>query len=117
MPRVAGSLKGRVEAARERPRRHAALRVLETTIGGALKEDMLTYAAAKERRDLGPESEMEIMAPPGEQPSIKFALQVRQGLTAPLGEDEPTQPPPPQEPVTHGPGRAARAGGAHEDRS
>ncbi|CAA9290362.1 MAG: hypothetical protein AVDCRST_MAG77-4666 [uncultured Chloroflexi bacterium] len=53
----------------------------------------LSYAIAKERRNLGPEREMQVMAPPGEQPSIKFAPQVGRGLTTPLGEDEPTRPP------------------------
>ena len=56
----------------------------------------LSYAIAKERRRLGPEHEMEVMAPPGEQPSIKFAPQVGRGLAAPLGEDEPTELPAPK---------------------
>ena len=59
----------------------------------------LSYAIAKERRHLGPDLEMEVMAPPGEQPSIKFAPQVGQGLAAPLGEDEPTVLPAPATPV------------------
>jgi hypothetical protein len=41
----------------------------------------LTYATAKERRGIGPREEIQIIAPPGEQPSPKFAPQVGAGFS------------------------------------
>jgi membrane protein len=39
----------------------------------------LAYAIAKERRSLRPETQLRVIAPPGEQPTPKFAPQVGQG--------------------------------------
>ena len=54
----------------------------------------LSYATAKERRRIGPERELAVIAPPGEQPTPKFAPQVGRGFTAPTDEDEPIRPAP-----------------------
>ena len=43
----------------------------------------LAYAVAKERRGLRPGQEMQVIAPPGEQPSPKFAPQVGEGTDVP----------------------------------
>jgi membrane protein len=51
----------------------------------------LTYAIAKERRHIGPRDEMEVVAPPGQQPSPKFAPQVGEGFDKPKDEPEPTR--------------------------
>ena len=45
----------------------------------------LTYAIAKERRHIPPQGEMPVVAPPGEQPTPKFAPQV--GAGSGPGED------------------------------
>lgn len=49
----------------------------------------LTYATAKERRHLGPAQALAVIAPPGEQPTPKFAPQVGRGFSTPIDEDEP----------------------------
>lgn len=51
----------------------------------------LSYAITKERRAIPPETEMEVVSPPGEQPTPKFAPQVGGGHYR--GQDE-------QEPIT-----------------
>jgi membrane protein len=48
----------------------------------------LAYAIAKERRHIGPEQEMWVIAPPGEQPTPKFAPQVGTGFES-ADEQEP----------------------------
>jgi membrane protein len=63
----------------------------------------LSYATAKERRHIGPERELAVIAPPGEQPTPKFAPQVGRGFTAPIDEDEPIRAAAPSRPP--GPGR------------
>ena len=50
----------------------------------------LTYAIAKERRHLEPEEQMKVVAPPGEQPTPKFAPQVGEGASTGTNEKEPT---------------------------
>jgi hypothetical protein len=50
----------------------------------------LAYAIAKERRHIGPHEEMLVAAPPGEQPTPKFAHQVGAGFDSP-DEVEPIQ--------------------------
>jgi hypothetical protein len=47
----------------------------------------LSYAVAKERRGLRPDEQLRVIAPPGEQPTPKFAPQVGQGTD--VGDDEP----------------------------
>jgi membrane protein len=49
----------------------------------------LSYAIAKERRHIGADEEMEVVAPAGEQPTAKFAPQVGGGHYAGQDEDEP----------------------------
>lgn len=55
----------------------------------------LSYAIAKERRHIGPEQELAVIAPMGEQPTPKFAPQVGRGFTTPVDEDEPIRAAPP----------------------
>ena len=45
----------------------------------------LTYAIAKERRGLRPDQQLRVIAPPGVQPTPKFAPQVGTGTDA--GDD------------------------------
>jgi membrane protein len=52
----------------------------------------LCYAIAKERRHVEPEDELEVVAPPGEQPTPKFAPQVGRGYSTGQDEDEPVRP-------------------------
>ena len=40
----------------------------------------IAYAIAKERRHIGPRDEMQVVAPPGEQPTPKFAPQIGEGF-------------------------------------
>jgi membrane protein len=54
----------------------------------------LAYAIAKERRHVEPEEELEVVAPPGEQPTPKFAPQVGVGHTTGQDQKEPTRPAP-----------------------
>jgi membrane protein len=54
----------------------------------------VAYAIAKERRHVEPEEELEVVAPPGEQPTPKFAPQVGVGHTTGKDKDEPTRPAP-----------------------
>ncbi len=49
----------------------------------------LSYAITKERRHIGVDDEMEVVAPAGEQPTAKFAPQVGGGHYASQDEDEP----------------------------
>ena len=49
----------------------------------------LCYAVAKERRDIPVGTEMEVVSPPGEQPTPKFAPQVGGGHYRSEDEDEP----------------------------
>ena len=49
----------------------------------------LSYAIAKERRSIPPETEMEVVSPPGEQPTPKFAPQVGAGHSRGEDKDEP----------------------------
>ena len=49
----------------------------------------LCYAIAKERRHIPVEQEMEVVSPPGEQPTAKFAPQVGGGHYAEQDKDEP----------------------------
>jgi membrane protein len=49
----------------------------------------MSYAVAKERRHIPMDKEMEVVSPPGEQPTPKFAPQVGRGSTAPQDEAEP----------------------------
>jgi membrane protein len=49
----------------------------------------LAYAIAKERRDIGADEEMEVVAAPGEQPTPKFAPQVGGGSSEQKDEREP----------------------------
>jgi membrane protein len=49
----------------------------------------LSYAITKERRHIDVDEEMEVVAPPGEQPTAKFAPQVGGGHYAGQDEDEP----------------------------
>jgi membrane protein len=51
----------------------------------------LSYAVAKERRGMGPDDQMRVAAPPGEQPTPKFAPQVGTGFTDP-DQSEPIVP-------------------------
>jgi membrane protein len=60
----------------------------------------LSYAVAKERRHIEPEDELQVVAPPGEQPTPKFAPQVGAGHSTGQDEDEPIRP--------HKPGVATR---------
>jgi membrane protein len=60
----------------------------------------LCYAFAKERRDIPVGTEMEVVSPPGEQPTPKFAPQVGGGHYR--GEDE-------DEPITVEPGASGKA--------
>jgi len=57
----------------------------------------LAYAVAKERRGLRPGQELRVIAPPGVQPSPKFAPQVGEGLDAEQG-------------VRHGPAAGGKRG-------
>lgn len=50
-----------------------------------------SYATAKERRHIMPDDELKVIAPPGEQPTPKFAPQVGEGFTTGLDQDEPTR--------------------------
>ena len=53
----------------------------------------LAYAVAKERRGLRPGNELQVIAPPGEQPSPKFAHQVGEGTDiADPGAPQPDAP-------------------------
>lgn len=52
----------------------------------------LSYAIAKERRHIPAEQEMEVVSPPGEQPTPKFAPQVGAGHYAGKDQDEPIKP-------------------------
>jgi len=52
----------------------------------------LSYAIAKERRHIGVDTEMEVVSPPGEQPTAKFAPQVGDGQHAAQDKDEPVKP-------------------------
>lgn len=54
----------------------------------------LTYAIAKERRHIPSGEEMDVVAPPGEQPTPKFAPQIGHGPTTGLDQPEPAIPPP-----------------------
>jgi membrane protein len=50
----------------------------------------LSYAIAKERRHIEPDEEMNVVAPPGEQPTPKFAPQVGGGVAdSPKAEERP----------------------------
>jgi membrane protein len=50
----------------------------------------LSYAIAKERRHIEPDEEMPVVAPPGEQPTPKFAPQVGGGVAdSPKAEERP----------------------------
>ena len=49
----------------------------------------LCYAVAKERRDMPAGTEMEVVSPPGEQPTPKFAPQIGAGHYRAEDEDEP----------------------------
>jgi membrane protein len=51
----------------------------------------LTYAIAKERRHIPPQREMPVVAPPGEQPTPKFAPQVGGGFSSGEDQKEPTR--------------------------
>jgi membrane protein len=55
----------------------------------------LAYAIAKERRHIAPEQELAVAAPPGEQPTAKFAPQVGHGTSRGTDAQEPIQAPPP----------------------
>jgi membrane protein len=66
----------------------------------------LTYAIAKERRHIPPQREMPVVAPPGEQPTPKFAPQVGGGFSS--GEDQ-------KEPTPDGSAGPAEQGAAHPD--
>jgi membrane protein len=52
----------------------------------------LAYAIAKDRRHVHPTDELEVVAPPGEQPTPKFAPQLGEGFRTGQDEDEPTRP-------------------------
>jgi membrane protein len=54
----------------------------------------IAYAIAKERRHVEPEEQLEVMAPPGEQPTPKFAPQVGVGHSTGKDQKEPTRPAP-----------------------
>ncbi|HZR99245.1 MAG TPA: YihY/virulence factor BrkB family protein [Chloroflexota bacterium] len=54
----------------------------------------LAYAIAKDRRHVEPEEQLEVVAPPGEQPTPKFAPQVGVGHTTGQDQKEPTRPAP-----------------------
>lgn len=51
----------------------------------------LSYAIAKERRHIGVEEEMKVVARPGEQPTAKFAPQIGEGFSRQRDEPEPAQ--------------------------
>jgi membrane protein len=51
----------------------------------------LAYAIAKDRRHVEPEEQLEVVAPPGEQPTPKFAPQVGVGHTTGQDQKEPTR--------------------------
>jgi membrane protein len=51
----------------------------------------LAYAIAKERRHIPAEQELPVAAPPGEQPTTKFAPQVGHGAGRPQDQPEPIQ--------------------------
>lgn len=52
----------------------------------------LSYAIAKERRNLPLWQQMKVVSPPGEQPTPKFAPQTGEGFRRPQDEKEPTVP-------------------------
>jgi hypothetical protein len=56
----------------------------------------IAYAIAKERRHIGPRDEMQVVAPPGEQPTPKFAPQIGEGF-----EDRDAREPIRSRPSTH----------------
>ena len=68
----------------------------------------LGYAIAKERRRILPGEEMIVVAPPGEQPTPKFAPQVGQGFEDP-NEHEPIDGVPSVDGTVMNDGTAARA--------
>jgi membrane protein len=72
----------------------------------------LAYAIAKERRRIGPNEELRVAAPVGEQPTPKFAPQVGAGFEDPEGQ-EPILPAPDTHVVlSNWPGQAAAPPGA-----
>jgi membrane protein len=75
----------------------------------------LAYAIAKERRQISPAEEMQVVAPPGEQPTPKFAPQVGQGFEN-ADQKEPIYPAPntadlPANPLNGQPGVLSPTGG------